>query len=207
MMNRADKSDLTAKLAEQALILAAVTPWNRVSLSDICRASEVALAECARVHVTKSHVVARLDGLIDQGMLSATGKIDTTQSVRDRLFDVLMGRFDVMEDQREAWTSILNADKNDTLASLARRTRRAVSGAWALEAAGINSGDFGGAGKAVALARILRLVEDVWLEDGPELAKTMARLDQELRTGEEWVERIAGLRGFFRAKPATEPQL
>jgi hypothetical protein len=204
-MNRTDQTDLLAKLAEQALSLAAETPWDKVTLSDLCAAADIGLAALAKAQVTKAHVTAHIDSLVDQAMLAVQTKVDTSQSVRDRLFDVLMGRFDAMEDQRTAWASILTAEKSDMLAGLARRARRVVSSAWALEAAGVSSGDVRGAGRAIALARILRIVENVWLEDGPELAKTMARLDQELRAGEEWVGRIEAMRGFFGPKQAVEP--
>jgi hypothetical protein len=205
-MNRTDQTELLSKLAEQALGLAAETPWNQVSLSELCAATDMTLADCAKASITKAHVTAHLDSLIDLAMLAANSKVDTTQSVRDRLFDVLMGRFDAMEDQRQAWASILKAEQSDLLASIARRVRRAAAAAWALEAAGVSSGDLRGASRAVAIARILRLVESIWLEDGPELAKTMARLDQELRTGEEWVLRVEGLRGYFGPKPANAPK-
>jgi hypothetical protein len=205
-MNRTDQTELLSKLAEQALGLAAETPWDQVSLSELCAAADMTLADCAKSSITKAHVTAHLDSLVDLAMLAANSKVDTTQSVRDRLFDVLMGRFDAMEDQRQAWTSILKAEKSDLLASIARRARRAAGAAWALEAAGVSSGDLRGASRAVAIARILRLVESIWLEDGPELAKTMARLDQELRTGEEWVLRVEGLRGYFGPKPANAPK-
>jgi hypothetical protein len=204
-MTRIDQTELLAQLAENALSLSAETPWDKVTLSALCAAGEVTLVDCAKVRVTKAHVTAYLDSIIDQAMLKTTNKVDASQSVRDRLFDVLMGRFDTMEDQRGAWVSILKAEKSDMVASLARRARRAVTSAWALEAAGVSAGDLRGAGRAVGLARVLRLVESVWLEDGPELAKTMARLDQELRTAEEWVGRVEAVRGFFAARPASEP--
>ena len=202
-----EQLELLTKLADGALVLAAETSWHRVTLSDVCAASDVRLMDCAKASITKIHIIAHLDSLLDQAMLGAQAKVDRTQSVRDRLFDVVMSRFDTMEENRSAWISILQADKSDTIASLARSARRARGGAWALEASGVNASDLKGAGRAIALAGIMQRVESVWLDDGPDLAKTMARLDQELRTSEDWVGRIQAVRGFFGSKPASEPTL
>ena len=199
--------DLLAKLSASALSLAAQTPWERVTLSDICADCDVPLVDCAKASVTKAHITARLDSVIDQSMLAAHSKVDRSQPVRDRLFDVVMGRFDAMEENRAAWASIFTAEKRDVMASLARRARRVVSAAWALEASGISTGNVRGAGRSVGLARIMRLAESAWLEDGPDLAKTMACLDQELRAAEAWVERIQSVGNLFGAKSVVEPTL
>jgi hypothetical protein len=206
-MTRPDRTELAIKLAHGAFALAAQTPWQHVTLSDLCDTSEATLMDCAMVSLTKVDITAQLDAMLDQAMLAASSKIDRTTSVRDRLFDVLMGRFDAMEDNRNAWASVLQAETRDFTANVARRARRARSGAWALEACGVNASDVRGAARAIGLARILRLTETVWIEDSPELAKTMARLDQLLRAGEEWVERLETARGFFSPKPANEPTL
>jgi hypothetical protein len=206
-MTSQTKTDLLKTLADGAVTLAAGQPWDQITLSDLCAQCGLTLVDCARATVTKAHVAAYLDAAIDQAMLASQSKVDRSQSVRDRLFDVLMSRFDALEDNRNAWMSILSADNRDMMSSLARRARRARSAAWALEASGVNAGDMRGAGRVVGLARILRLVETVWLSDSSELAKTMARLDQELRKGEEWVERINAASDFFKPKPAVEPTL
>jgi ubiquinone biosynthesis protein COQ9 len=182
-----------AKLSKAALALAVDTPWGDVTLSEICAGTDVSLADCAVERLTKADIAGKLDSDLDHAMLANASKVDTTQSVRDRLFDTLMGRFEAMEDNRAAWVSILDGEKADVLARMARRARRARAGAWALEASGVSSTDLRGAGRAIGLARIMRLVEAVWRDDGPDLAKTMARLDQELRKGEAWVERAQGV--------------
>jgi ubiquinone biosynthesis protein COQ9 len=190
--------EVLTNFADAALILAAQTPWDQVTLSDICAHAEVSLADCALASITKMHIEAQLDAAIDQSMLATQTKVDRTQIVRDRLFDVLMSRFDAMEDHRAAWSSILLAERFDMVASLARSARRARAGGWALEASGVSCANLGGAGRSIGLARVLRLTQNVWLDDGPDLAKTMARLDQELRNGEEWIERANAVTRFFR---------
>jgi hypothetical protein len=210
-MTKPADTEILSKLAQAALSLAGETPWAKVTLSDLCAHADVLLADCAQARITKAHVAARLDGDLDQAMLRATSKVDRTQEVRDRLFDALMARFDAMEENRAAWVSILDGEAGDGLARIARRARRVRSGAWALEASGVTASDMAGAGRVMGLARILRLAEAAWREDGPDLAKTMARLDQELRKGEAWAMRAQGfadmMAGFTaRTQKPTMPQ-
>jgi hypothetical protein len=191
-MTQHAEPEILSKLAQAALVLAGDTPWATLTLSDLCADADVLLADCAQARLTKAHVAAYLDSDLDQAMLRATSKVDRTQGVRDRLFDALMARFDAMEENRAAWVSILDGEAGDGLARVARHARRARTGAWALESCGVTASNMRGAGRVMGLARILRLTQAAWRDDGPDLAKTMARLDQELRKGEAWVERAQG---------------
>jgi hypothetical protein len=196
-MSTSQPSPILTKLAQAALEQAAQKPWAEVSLSQLCVAADVTLADCARDSVTKAHVAEKLDTDLDQAMLSGAAELDDTQSVRDRLFDVVMGRFDGMEYNRAAWQSILCGERGDALAMFARQARRVRGAGWALEACGVTATDLRGAGRAIGLARILRNCESVWREDGPDLAKTMARLDQDLRKGEAFIARTSDLSALF----------
>jgi hypothetical protein len=197
-MTTSASTPLLTKLTNSALAMACELAWDQVTLSDLCTASDLTLGECAGASITKADVTAHLDSLVDQAMLACQSKVDRSQGIRDRVFDVLMGRFDAMEENRTAWTSILLAETGDFAANLARRARRIRTGAWALEASGVNTSDLRGASHAIGLARIIRLVEAAWVDDGADLTKTMARLDQELRKGEEWIERMASARSFLK---------
>jgi ubiquinone biosynthesis protein COQ9 len=205
-MTHSDAAETLSKLAKAAFELAPETPWQELTLSDIGSACDVTLAMCARLGISKADIAGQIDHDLDQTMLASQPTIDKTQAVRDRLFDVLMGRFDAMEENRAAWVSIIASEKSDIVSQLARRARRARTGAWALEASGVTASDLRGAGRAIGIARILRLVERVWLDDGPDLAKTMARLDQELRKGEEWIERLQGVEAKLSTFKFSRPK-
>ena len=206
-MTKTETQSTLTILGQTALSLASTQPWDQVTLSDLCAASDIELSACATFAITKADISAHVDALLDQAMLNAQTKVDRSQSVKDRLFDVLMGRFDAMEDNRAAWVSILSAEKSDIIANLARQARRIKAGAWALEASGVTASHALGLGQSVSLGRILRQAEGVWVHDGPDLAKTMANLDQKLRMAEEWSERLAKISAFLKPKPAAEPTL
>jgi hypothetical protein len=207
-MTQADRRGTLNTLAPVALSQATLMPWSDISLLDLCTTSGVTLADCARLRITKEAVLDTLDTQLDLCMLDNAGAPDRTQSVRDRLFDALMARFDALENNRAAWQSILHFGERDPIQELSRRARRARTGAWALEASGITASSVGGAGRAIGIARILRHCETVWLQDGPDLAKTMARLDQELRKGEDIAARVNEACRFmasFSGKRAAKP--
>jgi AcrR family transcriptional regulator len=187
---------LIAKLADQTLAQAGERGWHEVSLRDLCSGAGVPLSVTAQHMITRADVLTALHTRLDLEMLGATDEIDPDQNVRDHLFDVIMARFDSLEQNRKAWQSILSTSLLDPVEDMSRRARRMRTAAWALEAAGLDARSVQGAGRAIGLARILRLCEKVWLQDGPDLAKTMARLDQELRKGEAFVTRAHELAAF-----------
>jgi hypothetical protein len=207
-MTHDDRRDAIQKLVPIALSKAQEMAWEDVSLWDLCADTDISLSDCARLRINKEAVVDALYASLDVVMLDHVEAPDMTQNVRDRLFDALMGRFDALEENRSAWRSIVLSGTNDPLQEVARRARRARSGAWALEAAGVSASSLAGAGRAIGIASILRRCEAVWLEDGPDLAKTMARLDQELRKGEQIVTRLNEVSRFmsgFSRKPNKRP--
>jgi ubiquinone biosynthesis protein COQ9 len=212
-MMASETTAFISDLANAARKLAATRPWQDISLRDLCVSADVTLAACAQEGVTKAHIAAKLDSELDQALLANAHDIDQSQSVRDRLFDVVMGRYDAMEEHRAGWQSILNGELGDPLARVARQARRTHTASWALEACGITASDMRGAGQSIGLARIIRQCDKQWCEDGPDLAKTMAFLDQELRKSEAWVERANkawsmmerfGLSGL-KARKAKQP--
>jgi hypothetical protein len=201
--NARSAADARDDLCDAALAAAAETPWDAVALADLCKRAGVSLATCEEKGWSKARLAGWLDRRLDQAMLAPVDGVDREQSVRDRLFDVLMGRFDAMEENRAAWASILNGDRREGAMALARAARRARTAAWALEAAGVAGGDLKGASRILGLARVLRLAETAWLRDGGDLSATMAALDKGLREAEDWArqgERFARL--FRRRAPA-----
>lgn len=195
------------KVTDHALKLASDRAWARLTLAALCAGSDVTLSDCATLAITKADVCSHLDTRHDLLMLATTPNVDHTQSVRDRLFDVLMGRFDVMETHRTAWLSIFEGERDDALAMLARQVRRVKTATWALEAAGVSASSLRGTAQAVALARVLRRCEKSWRGDNGDLAKTMASLDQDLRSAETWMERANTLGAFLRpTSPSVKPE-
>jgi hypothetical protein len=190
---------LLKALGEAALALCAEKSWADVSLANLCHKAEQSLAACAEAGITRFSVAEHLDQQLDRAMLEAAAEIEEEAPSRDRLFDIVMARFDAMQDQRGAWVSILEADADEPAAGFARAARRLHTAAWALEAVGISTDSFKATARVMGLARRLRKTEALWLKDDADLSKTMAGLDQTLRESEEWLDRGEKLTEFLKS--------
>jgi hypothetical protein len=190
---------LLKALGEAALALCAEKSWVDVGLLSLCQEAGQSLSACAEAGITRLSVAEYLDQKLDRAMLEAVADIEAEAPSRDRLFDVIMARFDAMQDQRAAWVSILEADAQEPAASFARAARRLRTAAWALEAIGISTDSLKATARVIGLARRLRKIEALWLKDDADLSKTMAGLDQTLRESEDWLDRGEKLSEFFKS--------
>jgi hypothetical protein len=186
-METVTRAHLLIQLGKAALDLASKRDWRKITLKELCSHAEIPLAQCVNWAITKIQIEAELDCQLDQAMVEATPEETQAQTTRDVLFDVLMGRYDAMEEARTAWAGFLSYETSDGLSRLARRTRRLVSAQWALEAASIPTQDAKGMASVLGLARIIADTDRVWLSDDVDLSKTMAQLDKALRQAESRV--------------------
>ena len=172
-------------LLDAALSLAARRPWEDVSLHDIAEEAGTSLAELHGVFRDK---IELLVGLSDRFDAEVLGAIDTEMSgepPRERLFDVMMARFDALRPHRGAVRSIVHALSRSPADLLRLRDAGMRSMVWTLEAAGIETGGQIGVLRAQGLSLVFARTLRVWLEDDdPGMAKTMVALDRRLREGE-----------------------
>jgi AcrR family transcriptional regulator len=192
MAKRLDKS---GKIVSAAFKLAAIRGWHGLTLSEIAAEAKVPLPEVAQLLPSKSAIlVAWLRGVDAEVLQRAEAEEHDDESPRDRLFDVLMLRCDVMAPSREALKKIVKDVSRDPLTMLALRAPAFQSLGWMLEAAGIDSSGLRGAMRVRGLAVIWARVFRVWLRDGEDQAKTMAELDRRLRRAEDWLDACARFR-------------
>ena len=91
------RKDAPQAIIESALTLAASRGWARVGLGDIAEAAEVSLAELRAEFSSKSAIVAAYAAAIDREVLAARDPEMPGRPATERLFDVLMKRFDLAE--------------------------------------------------------------------------------------------------------------
>jgi hypothetical protein len=109
---------------------------------------------------------------------------------RERLFDVLMRRLEVLAPHREAVRSLLRSARRNPPLALALNGLAVRSQQWMLTAAGINASGPRGMMRAQGLAVLFGSVLRTWIRDEDAgLARTMAALDRALARG----QRFAGL--------------
>lgn len=180
------KPDARTRIIDAALVLAAGGNWRRVRLAEIAAEAGVTLAELRANFGTKWAIVGGFQRRIDDAVLAAG--VAEGSSARDRLFDVLMRRFDALEPHRDAVNAILRDGLADPSAALCLGPRLLCSMAWMLETAGLSSAGPVGAVRIEGLTLVYLSALRVWLtDDSADLAKTMAALDKGLRRAETLV--------------------
>lgn len=166
-----------------ALRLAGETPWADLTLSAI--AAEAGLALDDFYGVTRDDLANAFDAYFDRAM-SAEGA-SAGESPRERLFDVIMLRFEAMEEYRAGALSLMR-DRDRSPGLLLRLPQHRVDSAhWALASAGLD--DDSGAPlslKMAGIALVISKTERAWRKDTEgDFAHTMAALDKSLRAAEE----------------------
>jgi AcrR family transcriptional regulator len=177
--------------------------WRRAALADIADAADVSLAE---LHFHFADKGAILRGLVDRAdrkvLEGMPKKADADSSPRDRLFDVLMRRFDALRPYREGLAAVAREGGGGGVAEIicgAQRMLRSL--AWMLEAAGIGSGGWAGSARVKGLGIVYAATFAAWLRDETEdMSKTMVALDRNLARA----ERLVSTFSFRRAKGAGE---
>jgi len=216
-----DQSTLKGRIIAAAMRLAAERPWSEVLLKDIAEAAGTDLTALRREFPSKSAILSAFIRAADDAVLARVPKFTGGESARDRLFDVIMTRFDVLEPYKPALKSIAASRPFDM--NLARRMM--ASQAWMLHAAGIGTDGVMGVSRVTGLTSVYAGVMETWLaDDDAGLARTMAALDGRLRRGEQSMRMLSDVlngadrlaSGVMRAfgcsvsgsndKPAPAPQ-
>lgn len=115
---------------------------------------------------------------------------DRDASIRDRLFALLMARFDAAEDHKAAVRTVGEAARRDPALAAFLLASLSVSVGRIAAAAGVATGGLLGIVRVEALAVLVAQVSRTWLDDDdPDLAATMKALDTALERAERWANR------------------
>jgi len=185
------KKDLKEAVIEAAFTLAGQLGWRHVTLNDIAEESGYTLADLYDHFSDKGDILAAYERSLKKQVLMGALN-DNMNDARDILFDLLMDRFDTLNQHRAALLSILAAYKTDPKEPLLALPYLGRSMAWMLEAAGIDTGGWKGAARIAGLSAVYLAALRVWMNDNSsDLAKTMAALDKNLSRAEDWASRLA----------------
>src|SRR5205823_8161219 len=109
------------------------------------------------------------------------------ESPRERLFDVLMRRIELLSPHKEAVRSLLRSARRDPPLALALNAMAVRSQQWMLTAAGIGASGPKGMVRAQGLALLYANVLRTWVDDDDDQTKTLAALDSQLARGQRFV--------------------
>nr|WP_321509623.1 hypothetical protein [uncultured Hyphomonas sp.] len=183
-----------------ALRLAEDTPWGDITLSAIAEETGLPLSEF--YGVTRDDLANAFDAYFDRAM-SAEGP-PGGDSPRERLFDVIMLRFEAMEDHRAGAMALMRDRERTPRLLLRLPSHRAASAHWALASAGLDDDSGAPLGlKVAAIAFVIAQTERAWRKDkNGDFALTMAALDKALRAAEE---RMLRLQKYIPKKSKSGP--
>jgi len=171
-----------ALLAEQRI--------EQIGFAEIAEAAGMPLAQLRGEFGSTLGILAAHLKAVDRAVLGEDLSDMAEEPQRERLFDVLMRRLEVLAPHREAVRSLLRSATRNPPLALALNGLAVRSQQWMLTAAGIGASGPRGMMRAQGLALLFGSVLGTWVhDDDPGLARTMAALDRALARG----QRIVGL--------------
>jgi AcrR family transcriptional regulator len=183
-------TDPAPAIVAAAMRLAAERPWSDIPLAEIASAAGLGLIELYRLFPSKLAILDALARQADAAVLAvpADASGDASERPRDRLFDVLMRRFDTLLPSRPGLRRIARDLRRLRLDALPAALVLPRSMGWMLEAAGISSTGLRGALRIRLLGVAYLAAFRVFLDDdSADLTRTMAALDRALRRVEPFL--------------------
>lgn len=171
-------------MVDAALALVDERSWSRLTMAEVADYAGVSLVDAYEAFPTKLALLAGLVTGTDREMLRG-GATESLDSPRDRLFDLLMRRFDSLQARRSGLTALIRQLPRDPIAALTIAVALGNSLAWILEAAGVSAQGPMGMLRIKGLGLVYLNALRVWMQDdSPDMARTMAAVDKGLSRAE-----------------------
>ena len=206
-MPKRERKAAAADLLTEAFALIAERGWAGLTMADLAARAGVPLVEVYRRLPSRAALLAELGRRADEAMLGAEDDPEfAALPPRDRAFETIMRRFDALAPFKPGLRALARGagaggGRADPVVWLVTACNLDRAATWLREAAGLGRGTLRGVIAKRALALAYARTVRVWLDDdSPDLARTMAELDGNLRR----IERVAGLRAGATADGASD---
>ncbi|HEX3984486.1 MAG TPA: TetR family transcriptional regulator, partial [Acidisoma sp.] len=171
-------SEFDAAVVAAVFTQAGERGWHRISIAEAVRAAGLDLARARARFPAKLFVLMRFGSLADQAALTGA---TTEGPVKDRLFDIIMRRFDVLQAHRAGVRAVLDAARFDPALGLILTRLSTRSMGWLLEGAGISASGLRGHLRMKGLLAVWLYAVRAWADDdSTDLASTMTAVDKAL---------------------------
>ena len=175
------------RIIDAALALVPTEGWRGLSLAAIADRAQLPILQVYRIFRSKQAILRGLYRRIDEIVLAEPPTAEADERPRDRLFDLLMRRFDALRPHKPALDVLRRELPGDPVTALCAGASLLRSMRWMLEAADIPTGGLrGSVAVRLACAAYLSTMRVWQRDDSPDLAHTMAALDARLRRIERW---------------------
>jgi AcrR family transcriptional regulator len=176
------------RIIDAAMAQTAAQGWRSVSLATVASEIGLPILQIYRVFPSKTAILCGLFRRVDEAVLAAPPEAEADERPRDRVFDLLMRRFDALQPYRNALEAVRRDLPSDPPTTLAAGGALLCSMRLTLEAASIACHGIGGVIAVKLTAAAYLAAAHTWSHDeSPDLAPTMASLDRRLRGIERWL--------------------
>jgi hypothetical protein len=173
-----DDDQFDSALLRMAMTQAEALGWSRVTVADAAREAGLPLDRARARFPVRACILDKLGLLADQAALVDEGSTGTT---REKLFDILMRRFDVLQQYRGGVRTVLRGLPFDPALALLLAARTQASMAWMAQAAGLETSGIAGALRVGGLVGVWLQAVRAWeRDDSADLSGTMVALDRAL---------------------------
>lgn len=191
------------RIIDAAFARIATEGWRPLSLAAIAAAAGLPILRLYRSFHSKPAILCAFLRRIDEAVLAEPPAAEPGERPRDRLFDLLMRRFDALRPYKPALEVLRRELPSDPAAMLAAGASLLRSMRWMHEAAGLATGGVRGAVAVRLSAAAYLAAARVWYrDDSPDLGQTMAALDARLRRIERWLTPVLSSRSGDEPLPA-----
>ena len=198
-----DTKDFDQSVVAAVFDQAGLVGWRATTLVEAARAAGI--DDLARLRLRfpgKTAVLLRFGTLADQGALSA---LQPDGTPREKLFDLLMARFDLLQRHRDGVAALMSALPADPATAALLWTATLRSMRWMLDAAGVPIEGLTGLLRIHGLAAVWAYALRAWERDeGADLPATMAAVDRAL---DQAMRAEAMLPGHRTIETPEQPQI
>ena len=192
--------EFEAALVDAAFALGAEAGWSRVSAAAAARHAGLDLARARSLFPCTGVILKKFGRQADGFALTGA---PTEGNTRDRLFDILLRRFDYLQLRRAGVVALMRHLPACPPLAVALAAMNLAAMGWLLEGAGVDATGLSGALKKRGLLAVWLYGLRAWAEDeSADLTATMAAVDTALARAESLAARFAPIRP---AEPDSEP--
>lgn len=161
--------------------------FEQIGLAEVAGRAGVKLSQLRAEFGSTLAILAAHTKDIDRTVLDGGDADMAEEPVRERLFDVLMRRLELLAPHKEAVRSLMRSARRDPSLALALNAMTVRSQQWMLTAAGINASGPTGMVRSQGLALLFANVLRTWVDDDDDQTRTLAALDSQLARGQRFV--------------------
>ena len=197
-------TNIDLMIVNAAFDLATKIGWVHMSITDIAKKANLSEATVCTRYPTKALLLNEFMRHIDDLVLAQNAPFDEFDLERDRIFEILMLRFEAMQPYKEALRQINRDLPKEPINIIANGPSAALSMTKMLAAANLTANGLLGIAHAHGLLVVWLATARVWLQDDtPDMTQTMAALDRNLRRGEKFLKILPRLTLTSRAQPIS----